>query len=112
MSLESYRVLLDRWQLYHPRAQFDISRRKYVAGDPFLNQPPPANAQYNSSVPGQIYVRCNFCNQAVGHEPFGSPKNGKGQVTGAVAPVGVAGLVLGPGKQKVRFTKLQSGFTI
>ena len=38
-----YRELLDRWQLWHQRARFDMGRI-----DP---------------IPPQIYVRCNYCNQ-------------------------------------------------
>ncbi|OAD70468.1 hypothetical protein PHYBLDRAFT_182399 [Phycomyces blakesleeanus NRRL 1555(-)] len=51
--VESYRTLLDRWQLWHPRARFDIERGKYM----------------NSSeiAPPQIYVRCTFCAQSLGH---------------------------------------------
>ncbi|KAI7863038.1 hypothetical protein BDF14DRAFT_1848124 [Spinellus fusiger] len=51
--VESYRTLLDRWQLWHPRAKFDIERGKYM----------------NSSdiAPPQVYVRCTFCAQSLGH---------------------------------------------
>jgi hypothetical protein len=38
-----YREILDRWQLWHQRARFDMGRI-----DP---------------IPPQIYVRCNYCNQ-------------------------------------------------
>jgi len=43
--IKSYRELLDTWQLWHQRAKLDIARK-----DP---------------IPPQIYVRCNFCNQAL-----------------------------------------------
>ncbi|KAI9264074.1 hypothetical protein BDA99DRAFT_559383 [Phascolomyces articulosus] len=51
--VESYRGLLDRWQLWHQRAKFDIERGKRM----------------NSSevAPPQVYVRCNYCAQTLGH---------------------------------------------
>jgi hypothetical protein len=44
-SFGSYRYFLDVWQLWHARAKFDIARK--------------------DSIPPQIYVRCNFCNQGL-----------------------------------------------
>ncbi|KAJ3036161.1 hypothetical protein HDV00_003017 [Rhizophlyctis rosea] len=108
--VENYRFLLDRWQLYHARAQFDIARRKFVAGDPFLNQPPPANAAYNANVPPQVYVRCNFCNQPVVNGLFQAAVKKGGAGGGVVVPgtgpgqgpgPNTAALVLGHGKHKV-----------
>ncbi|KAG0743717.1 hypothetical protein G6F63_007654 [Rhizopus arrhizus] len=51
--VENYRLLLDRWQLWHERAKFDIERGKRM----------------NSSeiAPPQVYVRCNYCAQSLGH---------------------------------------------
>ncbi|KAG2219747.1 hypothetical protein INT45_007786 [Circinella minor] len=51
--VESYRNLLDRWQLWHSRAKFDIERGKRM----------------NSSevAPPQVYVRCTYCAQTLGH---------------------------------------------
>ncbi|KAI8050673.1 uncharacterized protein B0P05DRAFT_563144 [Gilbertella persicaria] len=51
--VESYRSLIDRWQMWHARAKFDIQRGKRM----------------NSSeiAPPQVYVRCNFCAQSLGH---------------------------------------------
>jgi hypothetical protein len=44
---------MDRWQMWHARAKFDIQRGKRM----------------NSSeiAPPQVYVRCNFCAQSLGH---------------------------------------------
>lgn len=44
---------MDRWQLWHERATFDIQRGKRM----------------NSSeiAPPQVYVRCNHCAQSLGH---------------------------------------------
>ncbi|KAI9249265.1 WD40-repeat-containing domain protein [Sporodiniella umbellata] len=51
--VENYRLLMDRWQLWHERARFDIERGKRM----------------NSSeiAPPQVYVRCNYCAQSLGH---------------------------------------------
>lgn len=51
--VENYRLLMDRWQLWHERAKFDIERGKRM----------------NSSeiAPPQVYVRCNYCAQSLGH---------------------------------------------
>jgi len=51
--VEVYRSLLDRWQLWHDRANFDIERGKRM----------------NSSeiAAPQVYVRCNYCAQSLGH---------------------------------------------
>lgn len=44
-----YRKLLDRWQLWHQRAHFDIQRR----------------IERQAEMPPQIFVRCNFCNSSI-----------------------------------------------
>lgn len=44
---------MDRWQLWHARAKFDIQRGKRM------------NA--SEIAPPQVYVRCNFCAQSLGH---------------------------------------------
>ncbi|KAI8812511.1 WD40-repeat-containing domain protein [Cladochytrium replicatum] len=81
--VENYRDLLDRWELYHARARFDISRRKTMR-------------TYNQ-VPPQIYVRCNFCNHPIysnGDESHDSSNTGNkkssfsGQIAGGLASVG------------------------
>lgn len=50
----SYRNLLDRWQLWHARANFDIERGQRMSNS-------------NEIVPPQVYVRCTFCSQSLGH---------------------------------------------
>ncbi|KAI8076305.1 uncharacterized protein BX664DRAFT_344304 [Halteromyces radiatus] len=52
--IESYRLLLDRWQFWHTRAKFDIERGKYM------------NASEDIASP-QVYVRCTYCAQTLGH---------------------------------------------
>ncbi|CDH56705.1 wd repeat protein ybl104c [Lichtheimia corymbifera JMRC:FSU:9682] len=52
--IESYRALLDRWQLWHPRAKFDIQRGQRMN-----------NA--SEVAPPQVYVRCTYCSQSLGH---------------------------------------------
>ncbi|KJE89668.1 WD repeat-containing protein mio-B [Capsaspora owczarzaki ATCC 30864] len=47
---ESYRDLLDMWQLWHERALFDVARRLFDDS----NKPPQ-----------QVFVRCNMCNISV-----------------------------------------------
>ena len=48
----SYRDLLDRYELFHIRAKFDVARRK------------EGNV---NAIPQQVFVKCNFCNQAVSY---------------------------------------------
>ncbi|CAO3636556.1 unnamed protein product [Cunninghamella blakesleeana] len=45
---------IERWQLWHSRAKFDIERGKYL------------NASEDIASP-QIYVRCTYCAQTLGH---------------------------------------------
>ena len=52
--IQMYRTLLDRWQLYHVRARFDISRRKVIDQNKLQIETPP-----------QVSVKCNFCNQLI-----------------------------------------------
>ncbi|RUS35184.1 hypothetical protein BC938DRAFT_474392 [Jimgerdemannia flammicorona] len=56
--VESYRLLLDRWQLYHTRARFDIERGKRYG-------PTPGAAA--EITPSQVYVQCRFCAQSLAH---------------------------------------------
>ncbi|KAI9480747.1 MAG: hypothetical protein EXX96DRAFT_191846 [Benjaminiella poitrasii] len=51
--VETYRLLMDRWQMWHERAKFDIQRGQKM------------NA--SEIAPPQVYVRCNFCAQSLGH---------------------------------------------
>eukprot|EP01102_Stenamoeba_stenopodia_P000406 TRINITY_DN10390_c0_g1_i1.p1 TRINITY_DN10390_c0_g1~~TRINITY_DN10390_c0_g1_i1.p1 ORF type:complete len:462 (-),score=54.01 TRINITY_DN10390_c0_g1_i1:92-1342(-) len=45
--METYRSLLDRWQLWHERSMFDIERSDAEPKHP------------------QVFARCNFCNQSI-----------------------------------------------
>eukprot|EP01116_Phalansterium_solitarium_P000953 TRINITY_DN1077_c0_g1_i1.p1 TRINITY_DN1077_c0_g1~~TRINITY_DN1077_c0_g1_i1.p1 ORF type:complete len:793 (+),score=189.99 TRINITY_DN1077_c0_g1_i1:387-2765(+) len=49
--LHCYRRMLDNWQLWYERAAFDMARG--------------ANANSNSGLTPQVYVRCNFCSQSL-----------------------------------------------
>ncbi|KAI9027046.1 hypothetical protein DFJ74DRAFT_662896 [Hyaloraphidium curvatum] len=72
--VDAYRSLLDRWEMFHERARFDIARGRYanfaswsakssVPGTPTLTQVSPRGL----SVPPQIAVRCNFCGSGIQH---------------------------------------------
>ncbi|RKO83131.1 hypothetical protein BDK51DRAFT_23705 [Blyttiomyces helicus] len=74
--VENYRFLLDRWQMYNIRAQFDIARRRHVSGEALGTLAVAAN--FAANVPPQVYVRCNFCNQPIVNSPFASPMARKG----------------------------------
>ena len=50
--VDSYVTLLEKWQLFHLRAKFDISRKKLLSTKSLVVSP-------------QIYVRCNFCNHSI-----------------------------------------------
>ncbi|TPX34999.1 hypothetical protein SmJEL517_g02515 [Synchytrium microbalum] len=62
--VDNYRLLLDRWQLFRVRAQFDIARRRYMPNEPIGE----------AVVPAQVYVRCNFCNQSIANGPASTPR--------------------------------------
>ncbi|KAJ3140651.1 hypothetical protein HDU90_007953 [Geranomyces variabilis] len=87
---ETYRLLLDRWQLYHVRSRFDIARQRHLAG--FAAQTPHPSMLYNANVAPQIYVRCNFCNQPVvnGLAPTSSSSGGGAGAGGGGGQQGVA----------------------
>ncbi|OUM59450.1 hypothetical protein PIROE2DRAFT_21237 [Piromyces sp. E2] len=110
--VENYRLLLDRWQLFHIRVYFDIARRKIAdsISDELsnqLNNKLTLNNQSNSSsntnlstipIPSQIYVRCNFCNQSITHNLLNSNKangpnaaQGTANVLAASAQTGTPG---------------------
>ncbi|GFN83407.1 WD repeat-containing protein mio [Plakobranchus ocellatus] len=48
--IEGYRDLLDRWRLWHQRAQFDIVRQTFIP---------------DFRVPPQVHVSCNFCGKQI-----------------------------------------------
>ncbi|ORX91418.1 hypothetical protein K493DRAFT_339376, partial [Basidiobolus meristosporus CBS 931.73] len=62
---ENYRLLLDRWQLYHIRAHFDIARGKKMG------------TRSADITPPQVYVRCNFCSQSVAHSSIAPGNRGR-----------------------------------
>ncbi|KAI8913537.1 hypothetical protein EDD86DRAFT_187402 [Gorgonomyces haynaldii] len=53
----NYKNLLEKWQLFHCRAKFDILWRK-------------------EEIPPQVYIRCNFCNTSIA--PGSASKTKKG----------------------------------
>jgi len=61
--MQCYRDLLDMWQLWHERALLDVAR---IAAVP---EPRP---------PGQVFARCNFCNQSLAMNMI-STKIGRGR---------------------------------
>ncbi|KAJ3180188.1 hypothetical protein HDU85_004191 [Gaertneriomyces sp. JEL0708] len=92
---ETYRVLLDRWQFYHVRANFDIMRHRHLQGYPFAGATPHPSTTYNTTVAPQIYVRCNFCNQPVVNGLYATPT----RKPGAPFPNAPGGLPMAGGGQ-------------
>ncbi|CAG8472128.1 1673_t:CDS:10 [Diversispora eburnea] len=72
--VESYRSLLDKWEMFHIRAQFDILRGKLM------------DTSAADIAPPQVYVRCDKCSQSIAHNLF-IPVKGKsiGVLTGSYA---------------------------
>lgn len=58
--VETYRELLDSWQLFHHRVQFDILRGEINAAS--IRDGEIAPFEW---VPRQMEVRCNYCNKMV-----------------------------------------------
>ncbi|GBB83809.1 hypothetical protein RclHR1_10480001 [Rhizophagus clarus] len=56
--IESYRTLLDQWEMFHIRAKFDITRGKHMES---------STSSAADMVPPQVYVRCYYCCQSVSH---------------------------------------------
>jgi hypothetical protein len=56
--IEVYRDLLDQWRLWTERASFDVARR----------------CDGRARAPGQVLVRCNFCNIAITGPAVRGPK--------------------------------------
>lgn len=83
-----YRSLLDRWQLWHDRANFDIERGKRM----------------NSSeiAAPQVYVRCNYCAQSLGHSlVVQNVRNRDGKRMSVQANINSGSGGRGAGRQKV-----------
>ncbi|TPX38382.1 hypothetical protein SeMB42_g06774 [Synchytrium endobioticum] len=58
--VENYRLLLDRWELFHIRAKFDIARRRYMPPEPMGE----------ALVPAQVYsVMIPTCQPAQNNQP-------------------------------------------
>ncbi|TMW60229.1 hypothetical protein Poli38472_000271 [Pythium oligandrum] len=70
-----YQDLLNQWQLFHERARFDVGRSQLedvlnsfasFARDPDAQDLPAELASPASlTVPPQLYVRCNYCNNSL-----------------------------------------------
>ncbi|KAJ2957296.1 hypothetical protein NQZ79_g6987 [Umbelopsis isabellina] len=85
--------LLDRWQLWHDRANFDIERGKRM----------------NSSeiAAPQVYVRCNYCAQSLGHSlVVQNVRNRDGKRMSVQANINSGSGGRGAGKQKVQLQLL------
>ncbi|KAJ8324593.1 hypothetical protein O5D80_006838 [Batrachochytrium dendrobatidis] len=67
--IETYRGLLDRWQLYHQRAHFDIQRRKKAllvsSMRRFSSRLAHTTVPVVDRISPQVHVRCNFCSQPI-----------------------------------------------
>ncbi|KAI8616301.1 hypothetical protein BC830DRAFT_1118488 [Chytriomyces sp. MP71] len=75
--VEEYRNLLDRYSLFDERAKFDIARTKMQR----VGLPKGSPAPVSKTVPSQVHLRCNFCNNPIS---LASPTS-----TGPVTPSGV-----------------------
>lgn len=70
--IQIYKDLLNRWQLFHERARFDVGRfqlEDLLNGFASFSRDPEAedlsaelSTPSTASVPPQLFVRCNFCN--------------------------------------------------
>ncbi|CAG8638897.1 2077_t:CDS:2, partial [Paraglomus occultum] len=63
--IESYRTLLDRWEMFHARASFDIARGKTMGRAELLS---------SKLAPDQVFVTCNYCSQNIAQETY-IPRN-------------------------------------
>ncbi|KAI9908639.1 hypothetical protein PsorP6_016417 [Peronosclerospora sorghi] len=75
--IESYKDLLNHWQLFHERARFDVGRSQLqdmlhgfrtIVEDAGRGSPTElagASSSSTVSVPPQLFVRCNFCNSSL-----------------------------------------------
>lgn len=70
--IQIYKDLLNRWQLFHERARFDVGRSQLedlLNGFASFSRDPDGeelsaelSAPSTTTVPPQLFVRCNFCN--------------------------------------------------
>ncbi|KAI9189653.1 hypothetical protein H9P43_001086 [Blastocladiella emersonii ATCC 22665] len=88
--VDEYRDFLDRQQLFHVRAHFDIAATRAAGPE-------------NADIAPQIHVRCNFCNQSIAQSVFLpgiKDRDGRRvtlQASGGVGPGGGGGGPGGPG---------------
>lgn len=76
--VETYRNLLDEWQLFHHRVQFDLLRGEVNASA--IRDGDIAPFEW---VPRQMEVRCNYCNKLVNSQQPMEPPPGN-NATGTV----------------------------
>lgn len=70
--VEAYRGLLDRWQLFHERCQFDIDR-----GEVLQAAVREGSIEPFEWAPRQIVLRCNYCNKPFAMSDAGGSFSGK-----------------------------------
>lgn len=85
--VDAYRSLLDRWEMFHERARFDIARGRYAGsatlraaggmGTPVLGPVGLNRENRGLDIPPQIAVRCNFCSASIQHKQNGSRRDFK-----------------------------------
>lgn len=83
--VDAYRSFLDRWEMFHERARFDIARGRYAGGTAWNNVPgipgTPTLGQTKENkgldIPPQIAVRCNFCGTSIQHRAKGNRRDFK-----------------------------------
>ena len=70
--LEAYRDLLDGFKLFHYRVGFDIERGR-ILQDAIIND----NLPPFEWAPGQMLIKCNYCNKAVNATGVGTTDKGR-----------------------------------
>ncbi|KAF9268842.1 hypothetical protein L218DRAFT_1073280 [Marasmius fiardii PR-910] len=80
--VEMYRDLLDSWQMFHERVEFDIERGEI--GQRVLKENGSDGKVELPMIPRQIIIRCNYCNKPVTPVPNMQgeipPRKGKSSV--------------------------------
>ncbi|KAG7098505.1 hypothetical protein E1B28_000449 [Marasmius oreades] len=61
--VEIYRDLLDSWQMFHERVEFDINRGE-IGRRVMANKGSVGKVEW-PTIPRQIVIRCNYCNKPV-----------------------------------------------
>ncbi|KAK7056289.1 hypothetical protein VNI00_002842 [Paramarasmius palmivorus] len=62
--VETYRDLLDSWQMFHERVEFDIERGAIGQGSITSSIKPGTKIEW-PAMPRQIIIRCNYCNKSI-----------------------------------------------